>query len=91
VKPRDTTSLSGFTIAGEDRFFAPAVAVLEGDEVVVSSNAVLNPVAVRYSWADVPEGNLYNREGLPAPPFRTDDWEPTNPAAKSDQTIKPAN
>ena len=48
---------------------------MQHDDVVVSSAAVPDPVAVRYAWADNPEGcNLYNREGLPASPFRTDFW-----------------
>jgi sialate O-acetylesterase len=91
VKPRDTTRLSGFTIAAEDRQFVPAVAVLDGDDIVVSSDAIPKPVAVRYNWADVPEGNLYNQEGLPALPFRTDAWEPTNPSTAPDRTTKPAH
>ncbi|MGE3108621.1 MAG: sialate O-acetylesterase [Phycisphaerales bacterium] len=67
-------SLRDFTIAGDDQKFLPAQATIEGDEVVVFSNEILHPVAVRYAWgaADVP--NLKNKEGLPAPSFRTDDW-----------------
>ena len=65
--------LQGFAIAGEDRHWYDAVAVIEGaDRVVVSSEFVLNPTAVRYNWKDNPTGNLYNKEGLPAAPFRTD-------------------
>lgn len=49
-------------------------AIIEGNTIVVSAEQVLNPVAVRYAWADNPEGaNLFNKEGLPASPFRTDD------------------
>ncbi|TVQ69384.1 MAG: sialate O-acetylesterase, partial [Balneolaceae bacterium] len=60
-------------IAGEDRNFVWAEARIEGDELVVRSDHVPMPVAVRYAWADNPESaNLYNREGLPASPFRTD-------------------
>jgi sialate O-acetylesterase len=67
--------LAGFAVAGADRHFVWAEARLEGDRVVVWSDLVPDPVAVRYGWADNPEGaNLYNREGLPASPFRTDDW-----------------
>ncbi|MFA0752919.1 MAG: hypothetical protein IMHGJWDQ_000683 [Candidatus Fervidibacter sp.] len=66
--------LVGFAIAGKDRKFVWAKAEIEGDTVVVWSEQVPEPVAVRYGWADNPECNLYNREGLPASPFRTDDW-----------------
>ena len=64
--------LKGFTIAGDDKVFYPAQAMIKGNEVVVSSNAVKHPVAVRYGWANVPDVNLYNADGLPASPFRTD-------------------
>jgi len=67
--------LSGFTIAGMDREFQWAEARIEEDRVIVWSDRVYNPVAVRYAWADNPTSNLYNREGLPASPFRTDDWK----------------
>jgi len=66
--------LTGFAVAGEDRKFVWADARIESDTVVVSSDKVAAPVAVRYAWADNPECNLYNKEGLPASPFRTDDW-----------------
>jgi sialate O-acetylesterase len=67
--------LKGFAIAGKDRKFHWAEATIDDDEVVVSSAAVKNPVAVRYAWANNPnDANLYNKEGLPASPFRTDDW-----------------
>ncbi len=66
--------LRGFAIAGEDRKFLWADARIEGDEVIVSSPKVTAPVAVRYAWADNPEATLYNRAGLPASPFRTDEW-----------------
>ena len=64
--------LKGFTIAGEDGKFVDAKATIEGDKVVVSSAAVARPVAVRYGWAYTPDVNLFNKEGLPATPFRTD-------------------
>jgi sialate O-acetylesterase len=64
--------LKGFTVAGADRIFRPAKAEILGETVVVSADGVTAPVAVRYAWANVPEGNLYNRAGLPASPFRTD-------------------
>jgi sialate O-acetylesterase len=67
--------LKGFAVAGEDRKWYWAQAWIEDDQVVVSSPQVNKPAAVRYAWADNPEdANLYNQEGLPASPFRTDDW-----------------
>ncbi len=71
-----TGALRGFAIAGADRRFVWAEAEIEDNRVAVRSGRVPQPVAVRYGWADNPEGaNLYNREGLPASPFRTDAWE----------------
>jgi sialate O-acetylesterase len=67
-------SLRGFAIAGADRKFHWATATVDGDSIVVSSPEVAAPVAVRYAWGDSPECNLFNREGLPASPFRTDSW-----------------
>lgn len=68
-------SVGGFAIAGADHRFVWAKAKIEGNRVVVWSDQVPKPVAVRYAWANNPAGaNLYNREGLPAAPFRTDDW-----------------
>jgi len=67
-------SLNGFTIAGADKKFHRATARIEGDAVVVSSTDVPAPAAVRYGWADSPDCNLFNKDGLPASPFRTDDW-----------------
>ena len=67
-------SLKGFVVAGEDQKFFPAEAKIEGTEVVISSPQVAKPVAVRYAWANDPECTLYNKAGLPAPQFRTDDW-----------------
>jgi sialate O-acetylesterase len=68
-------SLSGFTVAGTDRIFKPAVAEIDGDDVVVHSNEINEPVAARYAWGNVvPQLTLFNRDGLPASPFRTDDW-----------------
>lgn len=64
--------LSHFEIAGEDQKFVPATAVIDGNTVVVSSDKVEKPVAVRFGWSDTAEPNLFNQEGLPASPFRTD-------------------
>ncbi len=66
--------LADFTIAGEDKKFYNATAKIEGETVVVSSDKVPNPKAVRYGWASFPLGNLWNKDGLPASPFRTDDF-----------------
>jgi len=68
------TGLQGFAVAGADRKFHWAEARIEGSAVVVSSKDVPAPVAVRYAWGDSPLCNLFNQEGLPASPFRTDDW-----------------
>jgi sialate O-acetylesterase len=65
-------TLKGFSIAGKDHKFVWAQAKIDGDTVVVWSDAVPDPVAVRYAWADNPVCNLYNNAGLPASPFRTD-------------------
>lgn len=65
----------GFSIAGEDRQFVWADAKISGkNQVIVSSEEVANPVSVRYNWDNNPPGNLYDRNGLPVTPFRTDDW-----------------
>jgi sialate O-acetylesterase len=66
--------LKGFAIAGKDKVFYWAEAKVEGDKITVSSAKVPNPVAVRYNWADNPNGNLTNASGLPASSFRTDAW-----------------
>ncbi|MHC4442643.1 MAG: sialate O-acetylesterase [Planctomycetota bacterium] len=71
---RDGKALKGFAIAGADREFVPADAKIVGGTVVVRADAVSKPVAVRYAWTDAPVCSLYNKEGLPASPFRTDDW-----------------
>jgi sialate O-acetylesterase len=66
--------LRGFALCGEDGHFVWANATISGNKVVVSTPIVSKPVAVRYGWADYPVVNLFNREGLPASPFRTDDF-----------------
>ena len=65
--------LRGFVIAGEDGKFAPAQARIEKKRVIVSSPDVPDPAHVRYGWDSYTDCNLYNKEGLPASPFRTDD------------------
>jgi sialate O-acetylesterase len=66
--------LKGFAIAGEDRVFRWAEATIDGDTVILWHPQIKNPVAARYAWASNPICNLYNSAGLPASPFRTDDW-----------------
>ena len=83
-----TGVLKEFAIAGADKKFVWADATIEpstgsgqaGDSVVVTSPDVHDPQAVRYAWANNPKANLYNKDGLPASPFRTDNW-PNPPAA----------
>lgn len=76
VLPQNVSAptLKGFAIAGADKKFIWAQARIEGDTVLVWSDQIVQPVAVRYAWADNPIGNLYNAAGLPAAPFRTDKW-----------------
>lgn len=67
--------VNGFAVAGPDRKFHWAKAEISGNDIILTCSKVKEPVAVRYGWADNPDDlNLYNREGLPAVPFRTDDW-----------------
>ena len=68
--------LRGFTIASADKKFVPAKAEIKGKTVVVWSDEIKLPAAVRYGWAKAPDVNLFNEEGLPASPFRTDDEQP---------------
>jgi len=72
--PIPTTSLLGFALADDQKHWFPADAKIDGVTVVVSSPRVAQPAAVRYGWQNSPECNLYNKEGLPASPFRTDNW-----------------
>ncbi len=73
---KDGDELKEFTIAGDDQNFVPAKAVIEGNEVVVSSPQVNKPVAVRFALRNIPKPNLFNKAGLPASPFRTDTPNP---------------
>ena len=84
VRNSPQSELEGFAICGSDRKWRWAEAKIEGDEVVVWSPEVPNPVAVRYAWADNPIANLYNGAGLPAVPFRTDNF-PGVTSAKREQ------
>ena len=71
---RDGAALSHFQLAGEDRVFYPATAEIDRDRVIVRSDAVKSPKAVRMGWHETASPNLINKEGLPASPFRSDDW-----------------
>lgn len=77
LKASDGGELKGFAIAGSDQKFHWAKAVIKGNQVIVSSADVANPVSVRYAWADNPQCNFINGAGLPASPFRTDNWPDT--------------
>jgi sialate O-acetylesterase len=68
----------GFELAGSDGVFAPAQAQIEGNHVVLKTPSLGNPVSVRYGWANVPDVNLFNREGLPATPFLIQAEAPSN-------------
>jgi sialate O-acetylesterase len=65
-------ALTDFVIAGADKKFVPAKAIISGNKVIVTAEGIDNPVAVRMGWANVPNINLFNKDGLPASPFRTD-------------------
>jgi sialate O-acetylesterase len=73
----------GFAVAGEDRKWVPATARIEGETLAISSPGVPRPVAARYAWANFIECNFTNGAGLPASPFRTDDWPIDMPATPS--------
>ncbi|MCS3796202.1 sialate O-acetylesterase [Niastella sp. OAS944] len=75
LSTKDKKEVTGFAIAGKDKKFYWATAIIEGDQVVVYSDKVADPEAVRYAWANNPECNLINSEDLPAVPFRTDTWK----------------
>ena len=66
--------MRGFAVAGVDKKFYWAAGTVQGNAIVLRSKQVPKPVAVRYNWGNNPYGNVYNREGLPAVPFRTDTW-----------------
>jgi len=74
-KTLPSDKLKGFQISGSDKQFHDAEAVVDGSKVLVSSPAVKKPIAVRYAYRGFPYANLYNQEGLPASPFRTDTYE----------------
>ena len=72
VRNSPNSELEGFAICGKDRNWVWADAKIDGDSVLVWSEKVTSPAAVRYAWADNPTCNLYNAAGLPVSPFRTD-------------------
>ncbi len=74
--------LTDFFIAGEDKVFQPAKAVIKGTSVVVSAKGVKKPVAVRFGFSNVAMPNLFSKDGLPVGIFRTDNWDVTDSAAK---------
>jgi sialate O-acetylesterase len=74
LSSRDEKPLTWFTIAGEDRKFVQASAEIDNDTVLVYSDQVATPIAVRFGWHQIAEPNLVNTAKLPASPFRTDDW-----------------
>ena len=88
--PPAPTELKGFAIAGDDKKWVWAKAEIDGNALVVSGDGVASPVAVRYDWASCPFGNFYNKEGLPALPFRTDAWEDSQPAPPKPAVPAPA-
>lgn len=82
MKASEGEKIKGFAVAGDDKKFSWADVRIEGDHVLVSSPQVPKPIAVRYGWADNPDCNLVNGAGLPASPFRSDDWGRETVAAK---------
>jgi sialate O-acetylesterase len=90
--PAKAGKLDSFAIAGQDKVWHGADAEIQDNTVVVSSPKVSKPVAVRYAWGMNPSGRnlLYNKEGIPASPFRTDDWPLFDPDAEIMTVEKPA-
>jgi sialate O-acetylesterase len=77
--------LQGFEIAGSDQKFYYAKAEIQGNDILVSHPMVKDPKAVHYGWTNSPiDANLFNKEGLPASPFRTDNWKGITEEVKFD-------
>ena len=74
LRPAKDDGRIAFEVAGEDKKFVPAEGRVDGDAVLVSASAVKAPVAVRYAWRNSPDARLFNGDGLPAAPFRSDKW-----------------
>ena len=89
--PARKGKLDAFALAGKDKVWRWAEANIEKDSIVLSSLKVKNPVAARYAWAMNPSQRtlLYNEEGFPASPFRTDDWPLYDPDAELNEVTKP--
>jgi sialate O-acetylesterase len=75
LKSRDGKPLSEFEVAGADGKFAPAEAAIDGDTVVVVAKEVASPTQARFGWHNTANPNLVNKEGLPASPFQTNNWQ----------------
>jgi sialate O-acetylesterase len=91
LKTRDGSPIKGLQLAGADKQWKLASAKIDGAKLIVTSGEVAAPVALRYAWLNNPEVNLVNGAGLPASPFRTDDWAPIPspaPAAKGKAKAK---
>lgn len=88
LKASAGAEIRGFEIAGSNRKFYPAKATVQGSYLQVSSDQVSSPKAVRYGWANDPDCNLVNAEGLPASPFRTDAWKEVKPSGHIDMKGK---
>lgn len=80
MRASDGGKIRGFEVAGSNKVFHPATAVVKGTRLYLASGKVRHPVAVRYAWANDPDCNLVNRTGLPASPFRTDRWKGIRPS-----------
>jgi sialate O-acetylesterase len=75
LKSRDGKPLSEFEVAGADGKFVPAVATIDGDTIVVQARKIATPTQARFGWRNVASPNLMNKEGLPASPFQTNNWQ----------------
>jgi len=72
---KDNATPTEFLIAGNDKIFMPAEVTIEKNRIVVFNKQITNPVAVRFSFSNTGMSNIFNKEGLPVTPFRTDTWE----------------
>ena len=91
LKPSRKGDMDSFAIAGKDRVWHWAKAEIESDSIILSASNVQKPLAVRYAWAMNPSKRnlLYNKEGFPASPFRTDDWPLFDPNGEVIEVTKP--
>jgi len=88
---RDTLAPKQFFVAGDDRVFHEATATIDGDNIVLQSDSVAKPIAVRFAFTNMAVVNLFNKAGLPAEPFRTDDWQEQDAAPKIKLDYKKLN